>query len=136
MAHIDLAAIIGRAIGHQQNFRAALGQRLAHAEIAPDSSQIGMPSRTPRKLTGPASRAGLEHALLVELAIVRQVDLVALGEHLAAVGDDDRIVQPLLRLSGVPMITPGPPSAVSAEIVDRLLAGARKAGLQHQIFGG
>ena len=41
------------------------------------SSQIGRPRRTPRKLTGPGSGPGLEHALLVEFAVVRQVDLVA-----------------------------------------------------------
>ena len=36
MAHVDLAAIIGRAVRHQQDFGAAFGQRLADAELAPD----------------------------------------------------------------------------------------------------
>ena len=42
---------------------------------------------------------------------------------------------PLLRFSGVPMMTPGPPSAVSpANSVDRALAGGEKRRLQHQVF--
>ena len=49
------------------------------------SSQIGMPRRTPRKLTGPGIGPGVEDALLVEHAVVRQVDLVAHGRDLAAV---------------------------------------------------
>ena len=36
LAHVDLAAIVGRAIRHQQDFGAAFGQRLADAELAPD----------------------------------------------------------------------------------------------------
>ena len=39
------------------------------------SSQIGTPMRTPEKTSGPGSRAGAKDALLVEHAVVRQVDL-------------------------------------------------------------
>ena len=36
VAHIDLAAIVGRAVRRQQDFGAAFGQRLADASIVPD----------------------------------------------------------------------------------------------------
>ena len=42
---------------------------------------------------------------------------------------------PLLRFSGVPMMTPGPPSAVSAaKSCDGLLAGREEGRLQHQVL--
>ena len=138
LAHVDLAAVVGRAVRHEQDLRAAFGQRLADAEIAPDvladrdaephAAEIDRPRHV---------RAGLEHALLVELAIVRQVDLEALGDDLAAVGDDDGVVRPLLRFSGVPMMTPGPPSAVSlAKSLTALSQAARKAGFSTRSSGG
>ena len=68
---------IGRAVRHQQDFRAGLGE---HSDVFIDSpqmsSQIGTPMRTPLTRPGPAS-GPREHALLVEHAVVRQVDLEA-----------------------------------------------------------
>jgi hypothetical protein len=78
------------------------------------SSQIGKPMRTPRTLPAPGSRGRLEHALLVELAVIGQVDLEALGQPSPASATTRPLCRPLGRFSGVPMAMAGPPSAVSA----------------------
>ena len=101
------------------------------------SSQIGMPSRTPRKLIGPWHFGpGLENALLVELAVVGQVDLVALGQRLAGVGDDDRIVDAALALQR--RADDDARSAVGRignQRFGRALAGAQEGGLVDEVLG-
>ena len=61
-ADVVLVAPVGRAVRHDQQFGAGLGQasrpRLVVAPSVQMSSQIGMPRRTPRKFTGPGSGPG------------------------------------------------------------------------------
>ena len=131
LADLDLAAIIGRAVGHQQDLGAALGQRLADAELAPDvlADRDAEPDAAEIDRTRHVG-TGLEHPLLVELAIVRQVDLVALGEHLAAIGDDDGIVGAALALERRADDDARPAvGGVGDSRVDRPLAGAQEGRL-------
>ena len=74
---------------------------------------------------------GLKHPLLVELAIVRQVDLVALGQHLAAIEQRrSNCGVPLLRLQRHADDDARPAiGGVGGQRLDRLLAGAQEGRL-------
>src|SRR6201999_2459199 len=99
MANIDLGAIVGRAVRHQEDLGAALGQSLADGDLSPDVLADRDADAHAAKIDRTLQlRSGLEDTLLVELAIVRQVELVALGDDPAAVGDDDGIVRATLAL--------------------------------------
>ena len=77
----------------------------------------------------------MEHALFVELAIVRQVHLVALGNHLAAIQHHDGIVA--LALARQRQAEDDARSAVGGigrKALCRPLAGRKKGGLQDEIF--
>ena len=136
MAHVDLGAVIGRAVGDQKDFGAAFGQCLAHAEFAPDvlADRHADADATKIERSGDL-RTSLEHALFVELAIVRQVHLVALAEHLAAVGEEDRIVGAALALQrradddGRPAI-----GGVLGQFIGGAFASRQERRLQHQIL--
>ena len=138
LAHIDLAAIIGRAVRDEPDLRPALGQRLADPELAPDVlADRDAEADAAEVATGPGVvGAGLEHALLVELAIVRQVDLETLGDDLSGIGDDDRIVHARFALQrradddGRSAI-----GGVGGNVLRRRLAGCQNAGRTDQILG-
>ena len=151
MADIDLAAIVGRAVRHQQDLGAAFGQRLADAELAPDVLADRNAEPHAAEIDRPRHvRTGLEDALLVELAIVRQIDLVALGDDLAAIGDDDGIVGAALALQrradddaraavgGIGGKVLRPPARRRQEgrlqhQVLRRIAGDEQLGVEHQV---
>ena len=136
VAHGHLGAVIRRAVRHQQNFGAALSQRLADAEFAPDV----LTDRDAQAHAAEIDRSGhvgtgLEDAFLVELAIVGQVDLEAFGNDLAAVGDDDRVVQPALAPER--HADDDARSAVAGfagEFLGRALTGRNECRLQHQVL--
>lgn len=99
MAHIHLAAIIGRAIRHQQNFSAAFGQRFAHAEVVPDFLADRNADADTPEIVGTGNGAFGENTLLVELAIVGKIDLVAQRQYFAAIQQRHRIVPHRLTLT-------------------------------------
>ena len=102
------------------------------------SSQIGMPMPDAAEVDRPRHvRPGLEHALLVELAIIGQVELVALGQQLAAVGDDDRIVDAALALQRrAHDDARAAIRRVGDQRLGRALAGAQEGRLQTRSSGG
>ncbi len=135
MADIDLAAIIGRAIRHEQDFRAAFGERLAYTEIAPDIFADRNADAHAAEIHGSRHRALVEDALLIELAVIRQVDLVAHRNHLAAVEHGDGIVAARLVLAR--KSDDDARSAIGGvcrEAFDRRPASADEGRLQNQIF--
>jgi hypothetical protein len=137
VADVDLAAIIGRTVRHQQHFRAAFGQRLADAEIAPDILADRNAEPDAAKIDRARHRTLVENALLVELAVIGQVDLVALGGHLAAVEHHHRIV-PLVAARQRHAHDDARPAigGFGGQLLHRLLAGGRKAGFMTRSSGG
>ena len=86
-ADVALVAPIGRAVRHDQHFGAGLGQALDHSRApqCPDILADRHAEAHAAEVDRPGQRARREHALLVEHAVVRQVDLEADGRDAAAV---------------------------------------------------
>ena len=135
VADIDLAAIIGRTIGHQQDFGAGLGQRLANAEIVPDFLADRHADSHTAEVDRPRHFALDEDPFLVEFAVVRQIDLVAEGEDAAAVEDRYGIVAalfaPARKADDHARTAIG---GVSCERFDGLQAGLEESRFQHEIL--
>jgi hypothetical protein len=135
MTHVHLAAIIGRAVRHQQDFGARLGQRLADAEVVPDFLADRHADAHTAKIDRPRHFTFDEDALLVEFAVVRQVDLVPEGKDPPAVNDGDRIVPALLSLAGEADDHAWPAvGGIGGERLDRLQAGLEEGRLQHEVL--
>ena len=133
-AHVILVALERRAIGHQQDFGPGLGQRLA-GFFGPDILADRHAEAHALEGDGAGSRARLEHPLLVEHAVVRQVELVAQRFDLAIGQQRHGIVQ---------VVAVAPRQAhqhgragdrVLCQFLDRRLAGRNKTWPQHQILG-
>ncbi|MCY1305234.1 hypothetical protein D9M70_550280 [compost metagenome] len=86
---LDLGAMIRRAIRHQQEFCTTFGQRFRHTQITPDI----LADRNTDAYTAEVHRSGhwtgLENALFIKLAVVRQVDLEPFGNDFATVENGD-----------------------------------------------
>ena len=126
---------VGGAVQHQQNFAAGLGDAfdrlrtpdvLAHRQAQPHAAEIHRAWHRP----------GREHALLVEHAVVRQVDLVAQRDDGAAVEQDRCVVE-------LAVVGPGRADhqrralhrRLARELFDRRAAGSLECRLEHQVFG-
>ena len=91
-AHVGLADLVGRGVGHQQDLAAGLGDAfddVGRPDVLADrhADAHALDHQRPRH------RTGREDALVVEHAVVRQVDLVALADDLAFVEADDGVVE-------------------------------------------
>ncbi len=101
------------------------------------SSQIGTPMRTPLNTIGPGDGPGREHALFVEDAVVRQVDLEAHGLDPALVSSAMALCSLPSSTQGRPTSTAGPPSAVSRASASQAARQASwKAGFSTRSSGG
>src|SRR5690606_335472 len=79
--------------------------------------------------------AGLADAFLVEFAVIRQVELEALAEDLAAIGDDDRIVHAAGPLEGRADDDARPAiRRVFRELDHGPLAGGKEGTPEHEVF--
>ncbi len=134
-AHIGLADLVGRGVGHQQDLAAGLGDAL-HDVGRPDVLADRHADAHALDHQRPRHRARREDALVVEHAVVRQVDLVALADDLAFVEADDGVVELAVlaprrgdeqRRSAV--------LGVGAQFLDRLVAALHERGFQHQVLG-
>jgi hypothetical protein len=92
---LGLLAVVGRAVRHQQDFAAGFGQALDHIGT-PDVLANGNADANTAQHDRPRHRSDREHALLVEHAVVRQVDLVARGGDLAALEQQIGVVELLV----------------------------------------
>ena len=133
-AHVGLADLVGRAVGHQQDLAAGLGDAFddvgrPHVLADRHADAHALEDQRPRH------RARREDALVVEHAVVRQVDLVALADDLALVEADDGVVQlvVLAPRRGDEQRRPAVPR-VGAQRLDRLVAALLEGGLQHQVL--
>ena len=100
------------------------------------SSQIGTPTRTPRKTIGPGDGPGCEDALLVEDAVIGQVDLEPHRLDPPAVEERHGVVE-------LAVLDPGQADqrrraavgGVARQLLAGRPAGLLERGLQHQILG-
>ncbi len=99
MAHIQLAAIIGRTVRHQQDFRPAFGERLADTHIVPDFLADRNADPDPTEIIGTGNRTLGENTFFVEFTVIRQVYLIAQRDDLAAIQKRHGIVSSRLALS-------------------------------------
>jgi hypothetical protein len=133
-ANVGLADLVGRAVGHQQDLAAGLGNAfddVGRPHVLADRHAEAHAVEDQRT----RHRAGREDALLVEHAVVGQIDLVALADDLALVEADDGIVQLVAfaprrgdeqRRSAV--------QRVGAQRLDRIVAALLERRLQHQVL--
>ena len=134
-ANVRLADLVGRGVGHQQDLAAGLGDAfddIGRPHVLADRHADAHAVEHQR----PGHRARREDALVVEHAVVRQVDLVALADDLALVEADDGVVELAVlmprrgdeqRRSAV--------ARVGAQRLDRLVAALHEGGLQHEVLG-
>ena len=134
-ASLGLVAPIGRTVRHQQDFPAGL--RDAFDDVgAPDILADG--NADPHAVEHDRARHGSrrEHAFLVEHAVVRQIDLEALGLDAAAAEQEIGVVE-------LPLLHPGRADQQRRSVVGGLarqnLDGGTARGLErrleHEVFG-
>ena len=130
-----LAAPVGRAVGHQQDFGAGLGEALDDL-LAPDVLADRHAKPHAAKRNGPRQGTGREHALFIEHAIVGQIDLEAHGLDAPMVEQGDGVV-------AAAVLDPwradeqgrAAVSRLARERLQRRAAGFLKGRLQHEILG-
>ena len=134
-AHVGLADLVGRGVGHQQDLAAGLGDAfddVGRPDVLADrhADAHALDHQRPRH------RTGREDALVVEHAVVRQVDLVALADDLAFVEADDGVVE-LAVLAPRRGDEQGRAAVlrVGAQLLDRLVAALHERRLQHEVLG-
>ena len=88
---LGLALPVGRAVRHDQELGTGLEQALRHL-LEPDVLADRQAETEAAKPDRPRQRPDLEHAELVEDAVVGELDLVAEALHLAVVEERDGIV--------------------------------------------
>ncbi len=132
--HIRLADFVGRRVGHQQDLAAGLGDAFddvgrPHVFADRHADAHAIEHQRPRH------RAWRKNALVVEHAVVRQVDLVALADDLAFVEADDRVVElaVLVPRRGDEQRRPAV-ARVGTQGLDRLVATLHEGRLEHQIL--
>ena len=135
VAQLELFAREGRAVGNDQDLRAGFGQRLANAEIAPDVLAHRDAEPDAAEGDGAGHGAGVEDALLVEHAVVRQVGLVTDGADLAAFEQGDGVVAAGFLLPRNAHEDARAGRGLDSELFRRLAAGLHEAALQHEVLG-
>jgi hypothetical protein len=131
--HVVLVALEGRAVGNEQDFGTRLRQRLAGL-IRPDI--LADRNAEPHTLEGdgPRCRACVEHALLIENAVIRQVELVAEGFD-AAIGEESHgIIEVLPLAPGKAHQHGGSCDRIFGQFLHRCLAGRHEGGPEHQVL--
>ena len=135
LADRELVALVRRGVGNQEDFAAGLGDAfdglrppdvLADRHADPDAAKRQRPGR----------RAGAEHPLLVEHAVIRQIDLEAHRLDAPARQQGDGVVERALLDPGQADQHGG--AAVGGLARERLASRAARLlerGLQHQVLG-
>ena len=132
----ELVALVGRGVGHQQDFAAGL-ERCTRPGPAPRCPRRSA-RRCARRLNDdrPRRRAGAEHPLLVEHAVIRQIDLEPHRLDAPAVEQRDGVVE--RAVLDPRQADQHRRAAVGGLARQRLAGGAARlleGGLQHQVLG-
>ncbi len=135
MAHVDLAAVVGRAVRRQEDFGATLREGLADAEIAPYVLAYRYADPHAAKIHRARHLTRIEDALFVKFAVVRQVDLVADGDDPATVENRNGIVP---EAGGLPRKADDDARPaicrLRRKLLHRLFAGLQESGLQDEVL--
>ena len=138
-ANFGLVAPVRRAIGNDENFRAGLGEAFHHVlvvtPVGPGIFADRQAETYAAEAHRPRHRTRSKHALFVEHAVVRQVDLVAQRLDLAA--GEERVGVVELSLLDPRRAYQHRRSAVRSlarQRFDRGAAGRLKCRLEHQIL--
>ena len=134
-ADIGLVALIGRAIRHEQDLGARLGE--AFDDIAvPDVLADRNPDPEPAHSDGARQGAGIKHALFVEDTVIRQINLEADAENPATIQRGHRIVQ-FVAFTPWQAHQHGRPAirCLARQRIERLTAGLFKRRLGHHVLG-
>ena len=130
-----LAAPIRRAIGRQQDFSARFGEALDDL-LAPDVLADRHAEANAPEGDGARRRPRRENALLVEDAVVGQIDLEAHSLDAAVVEQGDRVVaEPRLDPGNAHQNGGAAIGGFAGEAFQRRPAGFLKRGLEHEVFG-
>ena len=131
---VELATVVGRAVGHHEKLRPAFGQGLAHVRIpgvlADREADVQRPD--PHR---PGNRPGTEHALFVENPVVGQEMLADPGDHPAAGEDVIGVEQPLAVQKRGTDRQGRPVGAALRQLVHGAHGMAGEGRLHHQILG-
>ena len=133
-AQVQLVAVIGAAVRHDQDLGPGLGQRLGHvrvpAVLADRAADAGRADRI-----GATDRAAVEQAQFVEQLLVGQVMLQHARHQRPVPEHPPGVIQP-------PAVAPRPADADGgaarqrrAKRHDRILGLGGEGGLQHQVLG-
>ena len=138
-ADFALVAPIGRAVGHDQDFGAGLGETLDDvlvvAPVGPGVLADRQAEPHAAEIHRPRQRPGSEDALLVEHAVIRQIDLEA--QRLDAAAGEQRI-----GVVELAVFDPGRADqhrrpavgGLARQRLDRGPAGRLESRLEHQVF--
>ena len=139
-AHVRLVVLVGRAVGHDQDLGAGLleplGDVLGPHVLAHHAADAQLPAARQRERHRPGDRAGGEHALLVEHAVIGQIVLVARGHDPAAGEQQHRVVE-------LAALAPGRAQdhrraavrGIGGEGLDRAARDILERALEHQVLG-
>ena len=134
-ALVGLAAPVGRAVRDEEDLAAGLGDALDDL-VAPDVLADRDADAHAADHHRPGQRARREHALLVEDAVVRQIDLEAQRRDLAAVEQRIGVVEPAVLGPGQPDEHRRPAVAgLARQRLAGLAADILEGGLQDEVLG-
>ena len=132
-APVHLRPIERRAVGRDQNFSAAFGETFDYV-VFPDVFANRHANAHAFEIDRPRHRAGGEHALFIEHAVVRQICLVADGFDLAAVDQHRRIIKRALVGPDGAGQDSGAGTKRFRKLFDGIARRFLKRGLQYQIL--
>ena len=133
-AHVRLLPVERRAVRHEENFRAAFIEAFAHL-LLPDVLADRHADLDTAEIDRPRQRTGVEHALLVEHAIVRQIDLVAHRRDAAAVDQRHRVVDLVLVRPHTANDHRRPGLKLMRQGFNRCARGRSEGRLAHEVLG-
>ena len=135
LAHVGLALPVGRAVGDDEHFRTGLGKAFAdlfEPDVLADRQAQPQSAETDRA----RKRPDLEHAQLVEDAVVGQLDLVTQRLDLSAIEERHGVVAlALMRPRRADDHAWAAIGGLGGESLDRFAACVLERRLQHQVLG-
>src|SRR5690606_30603177 len=135
MTPIHLRAVIGRTIRHKQDLGAALRQGFSYTEFTPNVFTDRYSDANTTEVDRARHWAGLKYPLLIKLAIIRQIHLEPFRNNLAAIQNDNGVMQTTFTTERRTNNDARPSvRGVVRQITNSLFARSKKRWFQNQIF--